>query len=79
MDDHHWERLEKQLRSMKSDQEEMLTHMCVGQESMMKRMEEVNSITQASPKTDPIASPETPPPKINPLAPQTPKIQSLQL
>jgi hypothetical protein len=36
-----------------------------------------NSITQASPKTDPIASPKTPPRKINPSAPQTPKIQSL--
>jgi TolA-binding protein len=42
MDDHRWERLEKQLRSMKSDQEEMLTHMRVGQESMMKRMEEIS-------------------------------------
>jgi hypothetical protein len=41
MDNHHWERLEKQLRSMKSDQEEMLTHMRVGQESMMKRMKEI--------------------------------------
>jgi hypothetical protein len=117
MDDHRWERLEKQLRSMKFDQEEMLTHMRVGQESMMKRMEEIsveikihlqrsflpnthnddnpfidhrdptttnlvsleNSITQVSPKTDPIASPETLPPKINPSAPQTQKIQSLQL
>ncbi len=38
MDDHRWERLEKQLRSMKSDQEEMLTYMCVGQESMMKQI-----------------------------------------
>jgi hypothetical protein len=27
---------------MKSDQEEMLTHMRVGQESMMKRMEEIS-------------------------------------
>jgi hypothetical protein len=36
-----------------------------------------NSITQPSPKTDPITSLEVPPSKINPSAPQTPKIELL--
>lgn len=39
MDDHRLEQLKKQLRSMKSVQQEMLTNMRVGQEGMMKRME----------------------------------------
>jgi hypothetical protein len=36
-----------------------------------------NPITTPSPKTDPITSPKVPPSKINPSAPQAPKIELL--